>query len=93
MATERNLKNQYAEILGRNPESIDENTIIIRESLSLYSFDHGKAVQTVFLPPRNPSKVCEDQRSFLTVSGFSITNANGSKEFLLKDYLCEFTLA
>ncbi len=88
MSTQQSVAKYFEAILGRDVSEQDDGVVLLRDTVAAYSpVQNGSVTSREIGTTGDSTKACGDMR-LLDVSGIARTDADGSIEFLLSDYLC-----
>jgi len=84
-ANSANIKKQLEALTGHKINSSEQLVKVLRNPLGAYDYTDGSAAwRWIFWPQ---GKTCSDA-TLLDVSGVSFTGADGTRVFLLSDFVC-----
>lgn len=89
MTKQRNLKKHFEAILGRELEAPEPGDVVLRDRIASYTAAEGSITSREIGTTGDSTKACS-AANLLDVSGVARTGEDGTAEFMLSDFFCEF---
>lgn len=90
MTKQHDLKKHFEAILGRELVPLEEGVVVLRERIASYTTDDGSTTSREIGTTGDSTKAC-GTADLLDVSGVAHTGEDGTTEFMLSEFFCDFS--
>ena len=90
MAGQHDLKKHFEAILGREIKAPEEGDVVVRERIASWATDEGSTTSREIGTTGDSTKACV-AADLLDVSGVAVTGEEGTTEFMLSEFFCDFS--
>jgi hypothetical protein len=90
MTKHYDLKKHFEAILGRELVGPENGEVVVRERIASYTTDEGSTTSREIGATGDSTKACSAAH-LLDVSGVARTGEDGTTEFMLSEFFCDFT--